>query len=75
MDDRPLRVLLIEDSPTDALLVQETLADLDSSAILTAVERLSHGLQYCEDAACDVVLLDLGLPDSQGMASLEKLRS
>ena len=69
-------VLLIEDSEIDALLLREALAgDLLGQFEVTAVERLSAGLQLLAQQHFDVVLLDLGLPDSQGLATFEKLHA
>jgi signal transduction histidine kinase len=62
-----LKVLLIEDNPADARLVQEILHDVGSSAIhVQCADRLSAGLQCIADGSIDAVLLDLSLPDSQG---------
>jgi PAS domain S-box-containing protein len=68
-----VHVLLIEDNPGDARLVQIALADpnVAPQVRLTHVERLSQGLQVLESAAAsaqplDAVLLDLSLPDSSG---------
>jgi len=69
-------VLLIEDSDTDALLLREALAgDLIGQFEVTAVERLGMGLQLLAQRHFDVVLLDLGLPDSQGLATFERLHA
>ena len=65
---RPLRVLLIEDNPGDARLIREML--LEARAWPFAVQhagRLSDGLELAAAGEVDVVLLDLGLPDSQGL--------
>ena len=68
MDDSPLRVLLIEDNPTDVLLLQEALAHVTSMAFaVTAVARLGEGLTRLRERPFHVVLLDLSLPDSQGL--------
>jgi two-component system, sensor histidine kinase and response regulator len=68
MDDSPLQVLLIEDNPTDVLLLQEALAYATSMAfVVTSVARLGEGLTRLRERSFDVVLLDLSLPDSQGL--------
>jgi signal transduction histidine kinase len=68
MDDSPLQVLLIEDNPTDVLLLQEALAHVTSMAFaVTAVARLGEGLTRLRERPFHVVLLDLSLPDSQGL--------
>ena len=68
MDDSPLQVLLIEDNPTDVLLLQEALAHVTSMAFaVTTVARLNEGLTRLRERPFHVVLLDLSLPDSQGL--------
>ena len=68
MDEAPLQVLLVEDNPTDALLLQEALAHVTSMAFeVTAVARLGEGLTRLRERPFHVVLLDLSLPDSQGL--------
>ncbi len=69
------RVLLIEDSPTDALLVEEALRDDGFPPIsLDTVRRLGDALQRLSEKRFDAALLDLGLPDSQGLQTVERLR-
>jgi two-component system cell cycle sensor histidine kinase/response regulator CckA len=71
MKERPIRVLLVEDNPGDARLVQETLAEVDIPEFeLTHVERLSQARQRLAEEQFDVVLLDLVLPDKPRMGSL-----
>ena len=66
-------VLLIEDNPGDAALVEELLSQVeDVSFHLETVSRLDAGLKRLVEGGVDVVLLDLGLPDSQGLETLEK---
>ncbi len=69
-----IHVLLVEDNATDALLLQETLADVRGVAFdLTIVERLGDALLCLQAKAFDVILLDLGLPDSSGAATFQQL--
>ncbi len=69
-----IRVLLIEDSAADARLLQEFLREtLDYDFQLTHVERLSKALQQIQADKFDVILLDLTLPDSDGLSSLNTL--
>ena len=64
----PTRVLLVEDNPTDTLLLEEAFADIHGVEFsMTHVERLADGLVQLSQTNFDVVLLDLGLPDSQGV--------
>ncbi len=68
-----IHILLVEDDPTDALLAEEALQGdrfcLQVSRRLEDAVRLSRGRPF------DVILLDLGLPDSQGLATLQALRA
>lgn len=72
---RQIEVLLVEDSPTDALLLRAALeADLLSSFIITGAERLREGLAELQRTpGFDVALLDLGLPDSQGLETFTQI--
>ncbi|MFL7868157.1 MAG: diguanylate cyclase [Anaerolineales bacterium] len=74
---RPLiQVLLIEDNPTDALLLREAVGeDALASFVFTIAESLKAGLGLLRQDHFDVVLLDLGLPDSQGLKSFEMVNS
>lgn len=69
-----IRVLLIEDSAADARLMQEFLkGTLLYKFQLTHVERLGEALQRLQTSTYEVILLDLTLPDSDGLGSLERL--
>lgn len=67
----PITVLLIEDNPGDALLIRRFLAsaaDREAPAFqLEVADRLSGGLARLSRGGVQVVLLDLSLPDSQGL--------
>ena len=69
----PLSILLVEDSPTDVLLAQDALQGRGQFN-MTVVERLGKALDMLSAHPFDIVLLDLGLPDSQGLETLSKLR-
>lgn len=69
-----IRILLIEDNDTDVTLLREAFADLAAfRPELVAVPRLAEGLELLTRLTFDVVLLDLGLPDSQGIETFAKL--
>jgi signal transduction histidine kinase/response regulator of citrate/malate metabolism len=69
----PLKVLLIEDNPDDADLLREILAERRGERVaLTAVETLREGIAHLEAAEPDLLLLDLSLPDSQGLQTVTK---
>ena len=65
-------VLLIEDNPTDAVLVQEHLFDRTITPFrLEHVDSLGKGLDRLSRGGIDVILLDLSLPDSEGMNTFD----
>ena len=67
------RVLLIEDNPGDARLISEMLAEVRSAAFdLEWADDLSTGLERLATGGIDAVLLDLSLPDSQGLDTFVK---
>ena len=69
----PIRVLLIEDSPGDARLVEIYLGQATAAAYeVTRCERLAEGLDRLDENGFDVVLLDLTLPDSRGIETFER---
>ncbi|HTH72932.1 MAG TPA: PAS domain-containing protein [Trinickia sp.] len=76
MNTRPsVDVLLVEDSPTDALIIGEALIDITEFAHrLTHAETLTDALAHAEHARFDVVLLDLGLPDGNGIDTFRRFR-
>ena len=74
MDATPIHVLLVEDNPGDARLVQESLAEVPSRRFsLTHVQRLEEALRRLEQGSYDVVLLDLLLEDSQRLGTLMEI--
>ena len=73
MSDKTIKVLLVEDNPGDASLVQEMLAEVkDGGFGLALAEQLSTGLERLAAGGIDLVLLDLSLPDSQGLDAFAK---
>lgn len=73
----PLALLLIEDNPADSRLMQEHLRDAIQSGdvILQVVRCLSDAVQALRNMAYSCVLVDLGLPDGQGVTSIAALRA
>lgn len=73
--DRPTRVLLVEDDPAYAELVRRLLADaLYGRLELVHVQRLADARERLREGPADCVLLDLGLPDAQGLEAVLQVR-
>lgn len=76
MRERVIRVLEVEDNPTDALLVRTVLARSSAAKFeVTQVDRLEAAMKLLREREFDVVLLDLALPDSRGLKTYHRLRS
>lgn len=70
----PLRVLLVEDQPGDAMLVMIALRESSTTRFnVTHVATLGDTLLCLGKDAMDVVLLDLSLPDSSGLDTVTKV--
>src|SRR5919206_605198 len=71
--DSPPRVLLIEDNPGDVRLLREALLEAGTRKFsLTVAERLEEGLTRLSEKDFDVVLLDLSLPDAEGLDTVTR---
>jgi serine phosphatase RsbU (regulator of sigma subunit) len=69
--DDQVQVLLVEDDDGDALLVGELLHEVGAAVVVRRARSLAQAKALVSGAAC--VLLDLGLPDSQGLNGLRQL--
>ena len=68
-----VKALLVEDNPDDADLLREVLTGSGADRVeLVTVETLRDGLGELDRARFDVLLLDLSLPDSQGLATVRR---
>ena len=75
-----MRILLIEDNPGDALLVQSYLEDADVTIELENVTSLAAATERLEQARAeqvkfDALLVDLSLPDAQGLETVKRTQS
>ena len=69
-------VLLVEDNPGDAFLIQEQFRAAQTFAYrLTHVEYLEKAIALLTKDSFDVILLDLSLPDSRGLETLKNLEA
>ncbi|MFC7074070.1 PAS domain S-box protein [Halovenus rubra] len=77
--ESPLRVLLVEDNPNDERLIRRHLTESSSSLLPDSVnfhhaESLDAGVTILADNAIDLLLLDLGLPESEGTETYNRAR-
>jgi DNA-binding response OmpR family regulator len=71
-----MRVLLIEDNPGDARLLQMYIKESGGGEFqVEVVDRLSKAKLALDKASPDVILLDLSLPDTHGLESFAKARN
>jgi signal transduction histidine kinase/GGDEF domain-containing protein len=76
MKNHNIQVLVIEDNPGDFRLLQEMLLDVKGEFFnVVRAENLSRALERLKLGGIDVVMSDLGLPDSQGLATFEHLHT
>jgi Flp pilus assembly CpaE family ATPase len=77
MSQPEVRVLLVEDNPGDALLISEMLSEPGGNALfrIFQAQSLMSGLDRLARGNIDLVLLDLSLPDSQGLEGLNAIRT
>ena len=70
-----INVLLVEDNPGDARLVEIMLNEVQSNpVILNHVSSLAAAHDFLNSKEVDLVLLDLSLPDSQGLECINKIQ-
>ena len=74
MNIKLVKALLIEDDPHVAQLIDQMLEKVrDISFDLVHAESLSLGLEHLKNGHFAIILLDLGLPDSEGIKTLNKV--
>jgi two-component system, cell cycle response regulator len=73
--EKRIRILLVEDNPGDAVIVRELLGESDHACELTIVPRIRDCMRLIDDKLVDMILLDLTLPDSDGLQGLNRLRA
>ena len=68
MKKTPIRILLVEDNYGDAGLVTAMLDDATTVRFeLAHVDKLASALKFLDKEQCDIILLDLSLPDGYGL--------
>ena len=75
-----LKILLVEDSSTSAMLVQNVLVSEGADSVhgkfsLTHCTTLGEATEHLKQEDFDLILLDLTLPDSSGLETLSRVRT
>jgi PAS domain S-box-containing protein len=71
---KPLSVLLVEDNPGDAFLIEEMLnASKTWKFQVVKAITLKQAIEKIHNFNFEVIIADLGLPDSQGMATIDEI--
>ncbi|MGA2678423.1 MAG: PAS domain S-box protein [Sedimentisphaerales bacterium] len=74
--DNSLKILLVEDSASDAVLLQENILSSGAEDIsISVVQSLNEAKEHLKNNHPDAVLLDLTLPDSSGLNTVREVRS
>lgn len=72
--DESYSILLVEDNPGDVILIREFLKSSGIDFSLRHESTLKTTLLLCKECVFDIILLDLGLPDSVGIETLKKIQ-
>ena len=73
---KSLEILMVEDNRADAMLLREMLLNIDPEAFeVSWDDRVGKALNRLKPYSFDAILLDLTLPDSQGLATLELVQN
>lgn len=70
-----MRVLIVEDSNTDSTIVQRYLQRDSQAPEVHTATRLSDALAIAQTTPLDVILLDMSLPDAQGLDAVRRMRT
>ncbi len=73
--ENPLKILLIEDSKGDALLIKKALeSSMPGATRIHCVTNLANGLKILAEHSFEVALLDRSLPDVDGFSGLHSIQ-
>jgi len=75
VDEKLLQILLVEDNPGDVYIITELLKSSQIKFVATRSSKLSDAIKLSGEREFDVILLDLGLPDSFGLDTLRRIQS
>src|ERR1700677_1715307 len=75
MSMEPVHILLVEDNPGDVRLLREMFStERQGSFDIVNLPRLGLALNHLAKGGVDIVLLDLGLPDENGLETVRRVR-
>jgi PAS domain S-box-containing protein len=73
MKEKIIRIMLVEDNPGDALIINEMLKEIyDQDFELVHFQRIKDGVEHVKENF-DIMLLDLNLPDSRGIETFNTM--
>ncbi len=73
--ENPINIILVEDNPGDALIIKEMLKEIyDNNFELHHFQRVDDGVKHL-NKDLDIMLLDLNLPDSQGIETFNTMNN
>jgi len=76
MSEKTIRILLVEDNPGDARLLREMLNEPASCKYASTHQKsMEEAVTHLAANPVDIVLLDLGLPDAQGLGAVRRART
>ena len=73
MNGVPVHILLVEDNVAEARLLQKMLTEPGGEFEVTHVETLTEALEQLQHRVFEAALVDLSLPDSRGLGTVEHL--
>lgn len=73
-ESQSVKILLVEDNPDDIFVFKKVFAEITKVNFeLVCADRLQAAIECCGKTKIDVILIDLGLPDSRGIDTFYKL--
>tara|TARA_Y100000310_G_C20540854_1_gene743219 strand:- start:692 stop:1117 length:426 start_codon:yes stop_codon:yes gene_type:complete len=69
-----MQVLIVDDNHGDQRLISEYLAETSNKININTASSLEEASRLLTSAHCDIVFLDLHLPDSQGAETIERMQ-
>jgi len=80
MTSQPVEILLVEDNEDDAVIIQEVFSDMRLATLINVVRDGEEALAYLQRTGKykvvrmpDIVLLDIGMPDTDGIQVLQTI--